>query len=788
MSIKRATIFLGGFLLLALLLVRTTTGAFAAPLEKVPVTVTQPDGTQLALFASGDEYYNWLEDAQGYTVMQDPVSGYYVYANLVNGELVATKLQTGRDDPAAGGLSPHLNISPEKVEAIRQAFLNQTKLHTSAVVDAPKTGTINNLVVFIRFSNEAEFTTAKSTYLTMLNGATATSNSLRNYYLQASYNKLTINSGLYPSSAGTTVVSYKDSHPRSYYQPYSATNLSGYTGGDNGSQRTAREHTLLKNAITYVNGLNQFPAATSIDGDNDGYVDSLTFVIDGSPTGWASLLWPHQWMLYSYNVQIRGKHVWGYSFHLQSSLDTGVLAHEMFHVLGAPDLYHYSYDGLSPVGYWDVMQYDMDPPQHMSCYMKYKYGHWIPTLPVLAWGNTYTLNALTNATKNCYKIPSPNSSSEYFVVEYRRQVGTFESSLPGSGLLVYRVNPDVTGNSEGPPDELYVYRPGGTTVDDGDVYYANFSSEMGRTQINDTTNPSSFLTNGSAGGLDICNVGSAAGSTMSFDLGRCALITVSGNVGIAGATISYTGGSTTADGSGNYQFTVFRGWSGTVVPSVAGYGFAPLSLSYSHLTSSLTGQNFSPHTAMSLPPVRSTGSQDGWILETGAGSKTGGSIDAASASLRLGDESSRQQYRDILSFGTGALPDDAIVSGATLTLRRQSIVGGGNPITLFGGIYIDVRSGSFGSSPTLQATDFQANPAKAVIGPFKPVPVGSTYTINLPIPALAYINRVGPTQMRLRLKLATNNNSVANYINFFSGNSKTAAYRPTLTINYYTLP
>jgi hypothetical protein len=30
--------------------------AQAAPLEKFPVTVTQPDGTKLDLFASGDEF------------------------------------------------------------------------------------------------------------------------------------------------------------------------------------------------------------------------------------------------------------------------------------------------------------------------------------------------------------------------------------------------------------------------------------------------------------------------------------------------------------------------------------------------------------------------------------------------------------------------------------------------------------------------------------------------------------------------------------------------------------
>ncbi|MDQ1350693.1 MAG: hypothetical protein QG657_995, partial [Acidobacteriota bacterium] len=54
--------------------------------------------------------------------------------------------------------------------------------------------------------------------------------------------------------------------------------------------------------------------------------------------------------------------------------------------------------------------------------------------------------------------------------------------------------------------------------------------------------------------------------------------TISGNAGIAGATLGYTDGTpktATADGSGNYSFTVSYNWSGTVTPSLAGYTFTP---------------------------------------------------------------------------------------------------------------------------------------------------------------------------------------------------------------------
>lgn len=578
------------------LLAFTTDSVHAAPIDKFPVTVTQPDGTELHLFASGDEFFNWLQDAQGYTVIQDSVSGYYVYADLVNGQLSPTGFVVGQIDPSSTGLRPYLNIAPEQKEKIRQEFLAQSEVLSAGIQSAPQTGVINNLVVFIRFSGESEFPDVTTTYTTMLNSATVGANSLRNYFREVSYNTLTVNSSLFPTP-GTTIVSYQDVQSRGYYQPYNlSTNPIGYTGGDSGLERRTREHTLLKNAVNYVSSLGQFPSGGTVDADNNGYVDSLTFVVSGSPNGWSSLLWPHMWYLYTYPVMISGKTVGEYSFHLQTSVNTGVLAHEMFHVLGSPDLYHYSGGGLQPVGGWDVMEMNMNPPQHMGCYMKFKYGKWIGSVPELITPGTYVLNPLTSSTNNCYKIPSPNSANEYFIVEYRREIGSiFENSLPGTGLLAYRINSTQTGNAGGPPDEVYIYRPGGTTTINGSVSTANFSSNVGRTIINDATNPSSFLSGGGPGGLNLCNIG-AAGTTISFEICSGSEIYISGNVGVGGASLSYMDGTpktVTADGNGFYSFMVPSSWSGTVTPSKLGYTFTPASKSYTNLIANQIAQNYS---------------------------------------------------------------------------------------------------------------------------------------------------------------------------------------------------
>jgi hypothetical protein len=50
--------------------------AEAAFLRNVPVHVNQPDGTVLSCLASGDEFYNWLHDKDGFTIMRNPATGF----------------------------------------------------------------------------------------------------------------------------------------------------------------------------------------------------------------------------------------------------------------------------------------------------------------------------------------------------------------------------------------------------------------------------------------------------------------------------------------------------------------------------------------------------------------------------------------------------------------------------------------------------------------------------------------------------------------------------------------
>ncbi|MCX6139083.1 MAG: M6 family metalloprotease domain-containing protein [Ignavibacteriales bacterium] len=500
--------------LLFLLTVFIAVAVQAAPLRFYPVTVTQPTGESIHCFASGDEFHNWLHDANNYTIMQDPNSGTYVYATLVRGVLTPSTYVAGKTDPASVGLTPGINLPAQTVLARRNAMM---KTAPAEMGMAPQKGTINNLIVFIRFNDDAEYTDLISVYDYMFNGAGGSANSMYGYFKEVSYDKLTVNSTFYPAPS-TTVVSYQDANPRGYYMPYATNNRTGYSDE---TARTSREHTMLLNAVNAI--APGVPAGLNIDSDNDGRVDNVCFIVAGDVTAWSTLLWPHRWSLFSVDATINGKRVWDYNFQIQknlgnSSYGVGTLCHEMFHSVGAPDLYHYTDNGITSVGAWDVMDGTANPAQHMGAYMKLRYGKWLDSIPTIATSGTYTINTQQSPTGNAYKIPSPNSTSEYFIVEFRKRTGVFENSLPGTGLLVYRINKvsDGVGNRNGPPDEVYLYRPNGTTTVNGNVPGAYMSSEALRNSIMDGGNPNPFLNDGSPGGLKITNIGSSAGNTISF--------------------------------------------------------------------------------------------------------------------------------------------------------------------------------------------------------------------------------------------------------------------------------
>ena len=183
--------------------------------------------------------------------------------------------------------------------------------------------------------------------------------------------------------------------------------------------------------------------------------------------------------------------------------------------------------------------------------------------------------------------------------------------------------------------------------------------------------------------------------------------------------------------------------------------------------------------------AQSIAEHDGWILESGEFSSLGGTKNVKGTTFLLGDDASNHQYRAILSFDT-TLPANAVITNVTLRILQSGAAKGASPFLKLGNLVVDIKNGSF-SKTVLQVTDFSAKPTGKAALVIPNSPVSGWYTGTLGAGAAGLINKAGITQFRLRFSKDDNNNRVANFVKFYSGNYADPSYRPTLIITY-TVP
>lgn len=505
-----------------LLVIMAISSALAAPLKNVPCTITQPNGEVIHCFVSGDEFFNYYHDADGYTIIMNPETGYYTYGVEVDGRVEPSEFIVGQVNPTTEtALVPGARISDDIIMARRLQREREIRDHNPGIPNRPTMnhGLMTNLVVFISLSGDTVFPKTYSQVDNMFNDTSSSSSvSLKNYYEHVSYNQFSIQSYLFPQ-AGTNdvILSYHDSHPRNYYMPYSSTNPIGYTDADG---RREREFTLLDSAIRYVKDM--IPLDLDLDYNGDGNVDNVVFIVNTGVAGWSELLWPHRWSIYGRSVYMHGKRVYDYNLILAKDdyyFDIGTMCHEMFHSLSAPDLYSSS-GNATYNGNWDLMEGTTNPPQNMMAYMKYKYGHWIEDIPEADSTGWYTIYPVATSPNCAYRIYPDrfNHPNQFVVIEYRNTSTPFDGTVYGTGAVIYRINTDFNGNhstdySVGSYPEVYTFRRGGfpganpyTVPEVGNLNQSYFGT-FNMSEFSEYTNPAPFYTNNTAiRGFRIVNI------------------------------------------------------------------------------------------------------------------------------------------------------------------------------------------------------------------------------------------------------------------------------------------
>lgn len=284
--------------------------------------------------------------------------------------------------------------------------------------------------------------------------------------------------------------------------------------------------------------------------DNDGCIDNLTVVVPYE-TGNASSEYNGHKAVYGGMEKVNGCLIRNYNILPEGGvylgLDrSGTIIHEFLHSLDYPDLYRSSgtFDTGIPVGMWDIMASSSLAVQYPLAYLRSSISGWfsIPTVTESVSGySLYAASATTEATKDNQAVilKTDYSDTEFFVLEYRKQGSLYagseyanelESKIPGSGLIIYRVNTRYSGNFQGPPDMIYVFRPGdeydsnGYEAGNGEITQSFLSAESGRTSYGSSdlnkslTDGAITYADGTNSGIVISNVGSADGDTITFDI------------------------------------------------------------------------------------------------------------------------------------------------------------------------------------------------------------------------------------------------------------------------------
>lgn len=210
----------------------------------------------------------------------------------------------------------------------------------------------------------------------------------------------------------------------------------------------------------------------------------------------------------------------------------GVLAHELGHGFGLPDLYgtgassHYGAGnwGLMGTGAWGCDGNDPAVPCLPGAWTRYAMG-WIPvdTVPAETSLTERTLEPV-ETSGGILRVESGDGSGEYFLLENRRRAG-FDANLLEEGVLIWHVDPSVLAvrwrdnRVNADPEHPAVWlrqadglddlmRAGGGRGDPGDI----FTSREGANRFHVATSPSSYTHAGAASGFTITGIREAAPS------------------------------------------------------------------------------------------------------------------------------------------------------------------------------------------------------------------------------------------------------------------------------------
>ncbi len=447
--------------------------------------IVEGDGNVAEVYASGDQYYNYLHDENGF-ILERASDGNLYYAISDNGRPVASSVRYGSSQYLVNSIDKigyddvDFQAHPDLLNSYYTTATSEPLL--SSATETART--VYNITIFIQFPEEQATVVndALTASKTLYGNDDAETKSIRSFYKDMSGGQVVINNcWAYNDVTTQDVFVYTASNSMSYYQVLE----SGST-----ADRIAKERELLSGAMdAYDDQYKGSYVDADFDINDDGYFDSVCFVLLAkTSSSWGSLLWPHKWSATSSGIGMYneitiggetlkcGDYSLSFGYTVSGKYDLAVACHEMGHVFSAPDYYSYksTASSYSFAGLLDLMGNTTDStvsPSYMTAYTRKRYLKALKgSIADVNTAQSVTLTSATDATMTdtvAIKIPT-TLDGVYLMAEYRRDTSSspYDKSIGGRGVIIYRVNENASGNVDATSSsnyrniELYVYRSG----------------------------------------------------------------------------------------------------------------------------------------------------------------------------------------------------------------------------------------------------------------------------------------------------------------------------------------
>ena len=179
----------------------------------------------------------------------------------------------------------------------------------------------------------------------------------------------------------------------------------------------------------------------------------------------------------------------------------------------------------------------------------------------------------------------------------------------------------------------------------------------------------------------------------------------------------------------------------------------------------------------------STAAEDGRVYDDGSGTAGAGANTGNDdgESLRLGDYTGGQSYRNILSFDTSTIPATYTIQAVRLQMTRGA-ESGQDPFSWGGACNIDIANPAFGDVG-LDPNDWEAEADDEAVATFAADPGAENVMTSGDFNAAgrANINRNGTTQLKVYFTELNNDDAVKDTLGFYSGEA-VQTKRPKLII------